>query len=74
MSLLEVNIIDPKAGKLLRDLAEMNLIAIKEIPENRFSKLAAKTRAKATGKKLSMDEINKEVNAVRSRRYGKVKK
>ncbi|MBS1625695.1 MAG: hypothetical protein JST83_16840, partial [Bacteroidetes bacterium] len=70
MSLLEVNIIDPKAGKLLRDLAEMNLIAIKEIPENRFSILAAKTSAKATGKKLYMDEINKEVNAVRSKRYG----
>ncbi len=74
MSLLEVNIIDPKAGKLLRDLADMNLIAIKEIPENRFSALANKTRAKVKGNPPSLDEITKEVKSVRSKRNAKAKK
>lgn len=74
MALLEVNIIDPKADKLLRDLAEMNLIAIKEIPDNRFSKLATKTRAKAKRNPPSLAEINKEVKSVRSKRNAKAKK
>jgi hypothetical protein len=71
MTTIEVNIINPKAGKLLKDLADMNLISIREKSENSFSKLAKKIRAKAKDNAPTMLEITKEVEAVRSKRYAK---
>lgn len=69
MSTLKVEILNPKAAKLLKDLADLNLIAINEIPENGFSKILARFRAK--GRKLSLEEITAEVESVRAQRHGR---
>ena len=74
MITIEVDILNPKADKLLRDLEDMDLISIREISDNGFSKLADKLRSKAKGAVLSVNEITKEVETVRSKRYGKAKK
>jgi hypothetical protein len=41
MSILKVEILNPKAAKLLKDLADMNLITINKFPEDTFSKALA---------------------------------
>jgi len=69
MSTLKVEILNPKAAKLLKDLADLNLISINEIPENGFSKALARLRSK--GQKLSLEEITKEVEFVRAQRHGR---
>jgi hypothetical protein len=45
MTKVEVNIINPKADRLLHDLADMNLISIKDIFTKKVSKLVRKSRA-----------------------------
>ena len=48
METLEIEIINPKANKLLKNLADLNLIAIKQnTKEDGFLKLVNKIRAKA---------------------------
>lgn len=69
MSTLKVEILNPKAAKLLKDLADLNLIAINEIPENGFSKALARFRAKSP--KLSLEDITAEVESVRAQRHGR---
>jgi|KBSMisStandDraft_5_1062788.scaffolds.fasta_scaffold1214770_2 hypothetical protein len=69
MRTLRVEILNPKAAKLLQDMADLNLIAINEIPENGFSKTLARFRAK--GQKLSSEEITAEVESVRAQRHGR---
>lgn len=49
---LQVNILNPKATKLLQDLADLNLISIKGPKEDEFLKIIKKLRTKA-GKKSS---------------------
>lgn len=67
MESLRVDIIDPKARKLLEHLAEMELIKIKSQDDlkREFFKLVQSLRAKKSP--LSMEEITKEVKAVRKR-------
>jgi hypothetical protein len=69
MSTLKVEILNPKAAKLLKDLADLNLIAINEIPENGFSKALARFRTKS--QKPSLEEITAEVESVRAQRHGR---
>jgi hypothetical protein len=69
MSTLKVEILNPKAAKLLKNLADLNLIAINEIPENGFSKALARFRIK--DKKLSLEDITAEVESVRAQRHGR---
>lgn len=66
---MNVEILDPKAKKLLMDLADMKLISIKEATKNPF--MAAVKRIRAKKANLSMEEITKEVELVRSKRYAK---
>ncbi len=47
MDTIRVDILNPKAARLLRDLADMNLIAIHDTPENGFAKVLKKLRSKA---------------------------
>ena len=69
MSTMNIEILNPKAKKLLQDLADLKLIAIKDDSQDAFMATVKKLRAKKS--KLSLDEITKEVEAVRNKRYGK---
>jgi hypothetical protein len=68
MNTIKINILNPKAAKLLRDLAELNLIAIQETSTNGFEQVLNKLRSNSTSAP-TLDEITKEVELVRSKRY-----
>ena len=61
---------DPKAEKLLQDLDERNLISIKPTSEDSVLKVINKLRLKAADHPPSLDDITKEVETVRIKRYG----
>jgi len=65
----QVDILNPKATKLLQDLADLNLISIKGNSEDGFLKIVRKLRAKAATKAPALEEITKEVELVRAKRY-----
>ena len=67
---MRVDIINPKALRLLKDLADMNLIAIQDSSKNGFVSVLKKLRLKATTAP-TYDEITKEVELVRQKRYEK---
>lgn len=70
METLRIDIVNPKAKKIIKDLADLNLINIRDKnPMKAFEELLDKLRAK--GKGISLDEITKEVELVRAKRYGK---
>lgn len=69
MNSIRIEILDPKAEKLLKNLADLNLIAIRS-SKNGFSELLEELRSK-NSKKPTLEEITKEVEIVRSKRYGK---
>jgi len=70
MDTLRIEILNPKAKRLLKDLADLNLIAIQDTTKIGFAYVLKKLRSKA---KLapSLDDITKEVETVRSKRYAK---
>ena len=68
MKTLQVEILNPKARKLLDDLVQLNLIKIKENKGNDFSDLLKKIRTKGTDH-LTPEEIINEVALVRKSRY-----
>lgn len=71
METIRIDIINPKAKKLLKGLADLNLIKInKEKYKTDFSTLLKKLRAKSK-EEISLDEITKEVEEVRKSRYEK---
>ena len=74
MTTIQIDILNPKAGKLLEDLAELKLISIRNASEDGFLKLVNKFRAKAKSNPLSLEEITKEVEIVRAKRYAKAKR
>ncbi len=70
METLRIDIVNPKAKRILKELAELNLINIRDKdPIKSFDSLLNRLRTK--GKGISLDEITKEVEIVRSKRYGK---
>jgi predicted HTH domain antitoxin len=54
-----VDILDPKADKLLKDLADMNLIAIKQTDSDAFAQVIERLRSKARG--FSEGELKLEI-------------
>ncbi|TXD82495.1 hypothetical protein ESY86_13635 [Subsaximicrobium wynnwilliamsii] len=71
METLSINILNPKAKKLLKDLADLKLIKINNVSKKSdFSKLLEKLRTKSE-ESLSIAEITKEVEAIRTSRYEK---
>ena len=65
METIRIDIINPKARKLIKDLADLNLIKINtEKYKSDFSNLLKKIRTKAN-EEISLDEITKEVEKVR---------
>lgn len=74
MTTLQVDILNPKAGKLLEDLAELKLISIRNTSDDGFLTLVNKFRAKAKNNPPSLEDITKEVEIVRAKRYAKAKR
>ena len=74
MSTIQVDILNPKAGKLLQNLADLNLISIRSSKDDSFLKALEPLRAKAKSKTPSLKEITNEVEAVRAKRYARTKR
>ena len=70
---LQIDILNPKATKLLKDLADLNLISIRNEKDNEFLKVVSKLRKKASDDNPSHDIITKEVELVRKKRYAEKK-
>ncbi|PSL03375.1 hypothetical protein [Cecembia rubra] len=71
METIRIDILNPKAKALLKDLANLDLIRIrKEDSENAFSEVLKKFRSRSD-EAPSLEEITKEVEAVRKARYEK---
>ncbi len=69
----QVDILTPKAIKLLQDLADLDLISITQNSEDNFLKVVTRLRKKASSNPPSFDEITKEVELVRAKRYAQKK-
>lgn len=70
METMKIEIVNPKAKRILEELADLNLISIKkEDSLKSFDALLRKLRSKKSP--LSLDEITKEVEIVRAKRYAK---
>jgi len=66
METIRINIVNPKAKRILKELADLNLIAIREKdPIKSFQKLLSKLGGKKGT--ISLDEITKEVELVRGK-------
>ena len=66
---LTIDILNPKATKLLKNLAELNLISIKSEKKG-FAEVLKKLRSNSKNAP-SLEEITKEVEIVRAKRYEK---
>jgi len=67
---MTIDILNPKAAKLIKDLADLNLISIHTPSKGGFKHILKKLRSKSTSAP-SLEEITKEVELVRTRRYEK---
>lgn len=72
MSTIQIEILNPKAAKLIQDLADLGLISINQPSETEFAKMLTKLRSKAASAP-SLEEITKEVELVRTIRNGQKK-
>lgn len=70
METLKIDILNPKAKKLLDSLAELKLIRINPEKEASFTNLMDILSSKSD-EKITLEEITKEVEAVRKARYEK---
>lgn len=68
METIRIDILNPKAIQLLRDLADLNLISIEEKSESGFVAVLKKLRSKSKSAP-SLEEIAEEVEKVRAKRY-----
>ena len=71
MDTYQIEIIEPRAKKLLDDLANMNLITVQPVePKKLFKRLLEKMRS-AGGDAPTPEEITAEVESVRATRYAR---
>ena len=70
MNTMRIDILDPKAKRLLKDLADLNLIAIRDSSKNGFESVLKKLRSKKIAAP-TLHEITDEVELVRNKRYAK---
>ncbi len=70
---IQIDILNPKATKLLKNLADLKLISIRESGESEFLKVVGQLRKKAEKQVPTMDMITREVELVRAKRYAKKK-
>ena len=71
MKTYQIDLLNPKAARLLQDLADLKLICIKETKKQDFLDIVTKLRKKASSNVPSLEEITKEVELVRANRYAK---
>ena len=71
MKTYQIDILNPKAARLLQDLADLKLISIKETKKQDFLDIVSKLRKKASSNVPTLEEITKEVEIVRAERYAK---
>ncbi len=67
MESLKINLLNPKAYKLLKNLEDLRLISIEKYPDKSLKQFLNKLRSKTT---ISLEDISKEVDYVREKRYG----
>jgi len=74
MEALRIEILNPKVKTILKQLADLDLIAISktESPSLELKNLLKKLRSKSK-EAPSLDEITKEIEIVRTERYAKKK-
>ncbi|MBK8711559.1 MAG: hypothetical protein IPL97_06785 [Niastella sp.] len=65
----QVDILNPKADKLLQSLVDLKLITLSKTSEDPFMTIVKRLRKKAAVKPPTFEEITKEVEIVRSKRY-----
>jgi len=70
MNTMRIELLNPKAAKLLKDLADLNLIAIQDTSKNGFATVLKNLRSKAKSAP-NLEVITKEVELVRIKRYAK---
>lgn len=70
METIQIDILNPKAKKLLKDLADLNLIKIQRTKKTDLSKILLSLRSKGDNA-VDIDVITKEVEDVRASRYEK---
>jgi len=68
MNTMRIDILNPKATQLLRELEALNLIAIQDTSQDSFAGVLEKLRTKFKSVP-SIEEITTEVEIVRSKRY-----
>ena len=66
-----VSILNPKAKKLLEDLADLKLITFQKETDISIEKLVSQTKRKGLKKLPAIEEIQVEIDKVRSERYAK---
>ncbi len=71
MNTLQIEILNPKAINLLKNLAELKLISIREDSDKGFMDVVNRIRTKAQDAPPTLEEITKEVESVRAKRYAK---
>jgi hypothetical protein len=70
MNTIKIDILNPKATKLLKNLADLQLIAIQKPAKNSFTTVLKNLRSKAKSAP-SLEEITKEVEMVRAKLHGR---
>jgi len=66
----EVDILNPKADKLLQDLADLKLISLSKPSNDPFLTVVKRLRKKAAAiTPPTLEEITREVEKVRAKRY-----
>jgi len=68
MNTIQVNILNPKADIILKDMEKQNLISIKRRPNKSLQSVLNNLRSNAKTAP-SLKEITKEVELVRTKRY-----
>ena len=71
MTVLNIELIDPRAKTLLEELAKLNLIRIQDEPKPSFSSIVDRIRKRAAEETMTEEEIAAEVEQVRTERYSK---
>lgn len=73
MKSFEIKILNPKALKLLQNLADLELISFKKQDDN-LQTVLKRLRKKASANPPSIKDITKEVEIVRAKRYATKKR
>lgn len=67
----QIKILNPKAEKLLRDMADLELISISETTRDAFIEVVDRLRTNAASNPPNIEDITKEVELIRAERYAK---